>query len=109
MWDEIDPISFSFFDPDLKNVLPRLRNLHLMRAQSNEEYQLMLQQIERLKKEKERNVVSLNIEKRKEEREEREALKKKLKELHKKSGHDDREDFYLLETAHILGDYILIH
>jgi len=109
LWDEIDPISFSSFDPDLKNVLPRLRNLHLMRAQSNEEYQLMLQQIERLKKEKERNVVSLNIEKRKEEREEREALKKKLKELHKKSGHDDREDFYLLETAHILGDYILIH
>lgn len=109
LWDEIDPVSFSPFDPDLKNLLPRLRNLHLVRAQENEEYQLMLQEIERLKEEKERNVVSLNLEKRKKDREEREALKKKLKELHKKSGHNDKEDFYLLETAHILGDYILMH
>ncbi|MHB2153566.1 carboxy terminal-processing peptidase [Calditrichota bacterium GD2] len=108
-WDEIDPANYEPVDPLLEKILPRLNKLHQARVQNSEEYRLILKEIENLRKEREKNVVSLNIEKRKKEREERDALKKELKKVHKKSGHDDKEDFYIVETAHVLSDYIQIH
>ncbi len=109
LWDEIKPVKYQLVDPQLEELLPQLKKMHLVRVQNSEEYRLLTEEIKRLQEERERNVVSLNIEKRKKEREEREALKKKLKKVHKASGHDDKEDFYILETAHVLSDYILLH
>jgi hypothetical protein len=64
-------------------------------------------EIKDLKKERELNHISLNLEERKKLREKRDARKKEMKKIHEKSGHDKKEDFYLIETAHILSDYVL--
>ncbi|RMF60358.1 MAG: tail-specific protease, partial [Calditrichaeota bacterium] len=108
LWDEIKPVQYQPVHPELERLLPRLKKLHQVRVGQSEEFRLMMDDIERLKQEKERNMISLNMEQRRKEREQRQALKKKLKSLHKASGHDDKEDFYLIETAHILSDYLQI-
>ncbi len=108
LWDEIDPVPFDPVNPELPKLIPRLTKLHMSRVKNDREFQLILEEIENLRKEKERNQVSLNIEQRKKEREKREARKKLMKEIHKKSGYKKNEDFYIIETAHILSDYVAI-
>ncbi len=106
-WDEIDPVDFEPVDTQLPKLISQLRHLHQERVENSEEYHLLLQEIARLKNEKKQKVISLNLEKRKKERDAREALKKKLNAFHKTTG-KNKEDFYILETAHILGDYVLL-
>ncbi|NOX87981.1 MAG: PDZ domain-containing protein [Calditrichaeota bacterium] len=108
LWDEIDPVSFKPFNTELDKLIPRLARQHEARVQNSREFKLLMKEIEQLKKDREKNKVSLNLEERKKLREEREARKKQLDEIHKKTGHNKNEDFYMLETAHILSDYITL-
>ncbi len=96
LWDEIDPVSFKPFNTELDKLIPRLARQHEARVQNSREFKLLMKEIEQLKKDREKNKVSLNLEERKKLREEREARKKQLDEIHKKTGHNKNEDFYML-------------
>ena len=104
-WDEIEPVSYDVFNPNLRAEIPKLEQLHEKRMADNQEYKLILKEINEIKQEREKNQVSLNLAVRKKLRDEREKRKKELQKLHKKSGQKKNEDFYIIETAHILGDY----
>ncbi len=104
-WDEIEPVDYDVFDPRLPQEIPTLKKLHEKRMQHDPEYKLILKEIGEIKRERKKNSVSLNLAVRKKLRDEREKRKKELKKLHKKLGYKKNEDFYLVETAHILGDY----
>ncbi len=106
-WDEIEPVNFRPYDSHLHSLIKKLSALHQKRMEQSEEYKLIVEEIKDLKKERELNHISLNLEARKKLREKRDARKKELKKIHEKSGHSKKEDFYLIETAHILSDYVL--
>ncbi len=105
-WDEIEPVDYQVFDPRLPEEIPTLEKLHEKRMQNDPEYKLILKEIGEIKRERKKNSVSLNLTVRKKLRDEREKRKKELKKLHKKQGYKKNEDFYLLETAHILSDFV---
>ncbi|RLD15819.1 tail-specific protease [candidate division KSB1 bacterium] len=104
-WDEIEPVSYDVFDQNLPSEIPRLKQLHKKRLAKNVEYKLILKEINEIKQERKKNRISLNLAERKKLRDEREKRKKELQKLHKKTGQKKNEDFYLIETAHILSDY----
>lgn len=108
LWDEIEPAEFTPYGNQIKELLPRLKSLHQARVSQNSEFRYLLEDIERLRQNREHNVVSLQEEKRKEERDKAEARKKKRKEEREKNGNDGKEDLLVAETAHILSDLILL-
>lgn len=118
-WDEIKPATFHKLDY-VSPYLAQLRLLSLARIQKNTEFQYILQDIQKYRKEKEEKAISLNEKIRKKETEDREALnlvrvnqrrqQKGLKPLLKGEKADPAEkidvDPWLDESQLVLANFI---
>jgi carboxyl-terminal processing protease len=105
LWDQIDATKIQNFQKN-NTLIQDLEKLHAIRISSDPEFDEFIQKIEDNKKAREKKLISLNEEVRKNERE---ASKKTNKDEgeHKQ---EKNEDLLLTESAYILSDYIsLIH
>ena len=133
-WDQIKPVRFQKFFMD-SSIISELKNLHLTRVKENPNLQYILNIRERYELKKNKNEISLNIDSRKHEREERqiwalnlenkrrasldleifnsyEAMEnfKELKETEDKKLEINIDDDYLLdEGVQILSDYLILN
>ncbi len=119
-WDRIASARFKKYD-NLQKFIPQLVKLHEERIQSDPEFQYLLEDIEYARELRKRKKYSLNEEIRKKERQDREKLKKQREEERSKhsknelKNEDDSstkekevEDPELIETGHILADFITL-
>ena len=106
-WDQINSVPYSEEDPEIPDDIKTLKINHQIRMGQNAAYIEYRREIDAEKKRDHERLFSLNLEKRKAERD-------KLKKDEKKdaSGKKDKttkkKDIELDETAHILGDFILL-
>ncbi len=105
-WDEIEPADYHLYSTSLDPLIPRLRSIHQARIHKDPEFKILLEQIAQAKKEREKKLFSLQESKRREIRKKKDKLKDKLKALQKKDDRKKQTDLYLMETAHILSDYL---
>ncbi len=120
-WDQIDPTEYDVYN-DLSEMIPLLQQNHEMRMSGNIEYQQMLQEIKEYRESRDRFSISLNLDKRKNEKLESENKKfERENELRKAKGlkllekgeiseedeNENEKDFLLKESAAILADLIL--
>ncbi len=123
-WDQIKPVKYQKF-ADLTDIIPKLRVRHRIRANENPEFKFLREDIEEYRINKNKKVVSLNEAKRRQEREK--AKQKRLRrenarrmaiglpplkegekdEDEDKKDREEKSDYQLEETAHILADYII--
>ncbi len=112
LWDEIKAASYEPYSKSLERLLPDIKKTHQARVNEDKEYQLLLDEIEYIEAQRNRKFVSLNYEKRKQERESRQERKDKLKKLREEkreqSGIEEDIDFFVEESAHVIGDMILL-
>ncbi|MDG1202889.1 MAG: carboxy terminal-processing peptidase [SAR86 cluster bacterium] len=133
-WDEIKPIHFTKF-PMEQSLISQLRNEHLLRLDQNPNLQYILDIRERYEIQKNKKIVSLNIEKRRHEKKERQkwaldienkrrsSLDLEIFNSHKEMiDHNEAkenekkefeiqidDDFILNEGANILTDIMLLN
>ncbi len=133
-WDQIKPVRFQKFFMD-SSIISELKNLHLTRVKENPNLQYILSIRERYELQKNKNEISLNIDSRKYEKEERQiwALNlenkrrasldldifdsyksmedfKELKETEDENLKINTDDDYLLnEGIQILSDYMILN
>lgn len=118
-WDSINPAPYSKYS-DVSKFLPALTKNHKSRSQNDPEYQMLLEDIEEFKVNRQKNIFSLNETERKEEREKVEVRKKQREEERQKitgiKVEDKKEanapvsnpsDYELKESGRILADLIL--
>jgi carboxyl-terminal processing protease len=106
-WDEIPALNYALYDHNLDDDISRLKLNHSLRLKENPEYLYLLEDIDEIKKEKEKEYISLNYEIRAAEREKNEKKKKERKAFRDKTQTNDA-DFVLDESANALVDYIQI-
>lgn len=120
-YDEIDPAEFTPFS-HLKTLIPPLVEKHNQRIADDLEFQFYLEDIEEAKKLRQKERISLLLENRKRDQEEREAVEKQRDEERLKSSQiklidmsevtdpeseeEPFDDILLEETAFILTDFI---
>lgn len=105
-WDQIRPVDFVPFEPDLKDFIPRLRSRYLSRLNTAPELKYLQDEAENLKKERERKLLPLQATKREQLRAQAEKLKKRQKEIKEKLHLKNEDEIYITEAAHILNDYL---
>lgn len=107
LWDEIDPV---YYDPVNKKLLPvihKLNQMHQARVQSDIKFQNLLAEIKEHEERDQKDLISLQESVRKKIREESKTRKEAREELEEQDGeNNDDEDLFLVESAHILNDWI---
>ena len=118
-WDEIKSANYNRF-ANLSKVIPILKQKHLDRVATNQDFDYLLEDIEKYKENKNKSFISLNESVRKQEKEDEEQKKFERENERKKSiglelndGEvpDEKikdKDFLLDETAKIVSDFILL-
>lgn len=121
-WDTIRPVLHRKND-QISHYIPQLQALHTQRIESNADYQFRLEQIEKIRQNRQQTQISLNESLRKQEetafnewqlitentRREAKGLEKitELPEISEQDSEDTAaNDPYLMESAHILTDFI---
>ncbi len=118
-WDQIQPAQYYKYD-DISKFIPQLYSKHAERISKDPEYQLMINEIQDYKDNREKKEFSLNQKIRKEERDKAEEKRKQLEEEKAKITGikiDDKKevstkesiitDYELKESGRILADLIL--
>lgn len=119
-WDEIKSATYNKFS-DLNKFVPALKEKHLKRISSNQDFDYLLEDIEIYKENRNKKFLSLNEDVRRKEKEqedqsrfERENKRRELLGLELldeeeiPAANPDQKDFLLEESAHILSDLILL-
>jgi carboxyl-terminal processing protease len=108
LWDQIKPVKYDLYG-NIDAYIPNLVAGFHSRTSQNEEYEELLESIEKMRENQERTKISLNENQR---REEREKNKEKKAEAPADStnidANDQDIDLMLTESGHILGDFILM-
>ncbi len=119
-WDQIQPTKYNAF-PEIKNLIPKLDAKHEERIKSSVDFQNLIEDLNDYKAERHQKEFSLNLDKRKKEKEEAEDKRlERLNERRQAAGlkllqkgevapkEDKLDDPLLKESANILADLILI-
>lgn len=116
-WDQISGVDFRKF-ADLHSVIPSLNEKHAQRIKNDKKFMDYEEEIAEYKQQKEQKLISLNEDKRKKEKEESEKRKKsdaieitdgaETETLNPEASNKKKDDPLLIETAHILLDFIKI-
>lgn len=106
LWDKIRPTQYEVYRP-YSDVIPQLEAQHNIRMDKSAEYASLLDNISKYEESKNHNRISLMESKRREE------LKKEEKDSEQEEEDPEadnpiKKDLLLKETAHILGDYLLL-
>jgi carboxyl-terminal processing protease len=108
LWDQIKPVKYDLYG-DIDAYLPNLIAGFHSRTSHNEKYEELLENIEKMRENRERKKISLNE---KQRREEREKNKETMTEVGTDSTNTDADnpdnDLMLTESGHILGDLIIM-
>lgn len=121
-WDTIRPVLHRKAG-QITSYIPQLKDLHNQRVKGDADYQYRLDQIEKIQQNRQQTVISLNESQRKQQQDEFDAWQlslentrreakglshiKLLSELDKQESEDTTSnDPYLVESAHILTDFI---
>lgn len=108
LWDQIKPVQYEPYYPK-SDVVSQLATQHQMRMENNPQYASLLDKISEYEESQNRKKISLMESKRLEERKEEEKsdAESEEEEQPETSNHVDK-DFVLKESAHILGDYLML-
>jgi carboxyl-terminal processing protease len=108
LWDKIDPVRYHIYGLN-SDVIPQLAQQHKIRMENSPEYDEIIEKISEFEESKNHKKISLMESKRREE------LKKEESDDESENEEDDpdsqseiKKDFLLKETAHVLGDYLLL-
>ncbi|MBD3223722.1 MAG: tail-specific protease [Caldithrix sp.] len=112
LWDEIKPVSYQSYKLQIDETMPQLKQLHRARMANDQEYKLLMEEIEAIEQSHNRKYVSLNYEVRKNELDQKEKRKDRRREIRKEkqklNGNEKDVDFMIEESANILSDYLLL-
>jgi carboxyl-terminal processing protease len=101
LWDQIDPVEYYTYD-NYDVVVPKLELRHNVRSKTDDDYTQLQKSLEEFEKNRNDTVISLNLEKRRIQREEAERKKKE------RENEEEKEDILIIEGARVLSDYILL-
>lgn len=117
LWDQINPVDHEHFF-DLSTIVPQLETQHELRVTKNPDYKKLLEEIEKIKREREKTEISLNEEKRREERRKSGDNAEKDEQTASADSTDNPEvppqkvkvkkGLVMKESAHILSDFIML-
>ena len=107
LWDQIRPVPYRELQ-DFTGILPLIRQRHENRLAGNAEYAKLLHNLDEFKKNRNREIYSLKEAERQKEREAAEADDPDEENPHDTDPDKKKKDLLLTESAHILGDYILL-
>jgi carboxyl-terminal processing protease len=111
IWDQIKSSSYDYYS-NISDFIPKLEMRHNMRVSNNERHASLLQEIASYKEQKDKKIISLNEQKRREERKKFNADEEEESADQDSTAADNqqkkKEDLLLNESAHILGDYIVL-
>lgn len=118
-WDQIQPAQYQKYG-DISKFIPLLIKKHNERTKKDPEYQLLLDDIEEIKENREKKIFSLNENVRRQEKNKAEEKKKKKEEERAKilgidikdkkeinESNSIKSDYEIKESARILADLIL--
>jgi len=105
LWDRIKETEFTPSPGQTHEMIPELVKKFEERISGNPEFRYLKEGIKLILEQKENTLVSLQEEKRKQEKDAVEALDMKRKKEREQNGNEE-EDPLIMETEHILGDYI---
>lgn len=107
LWDKIRPTQYDVYRP-YSDVIPELEVQHSIRMDKSEEYATLLDDISKYEQSKNDKKISLMESKRREERKKEEQEAESDEEAEAKPENPIKKDLLLKESAHILGDYLLL-
>jgi carboxyl-terminal processing protease len=106
VWDQIEGVSYKKVE-DLTPYVPEIQKQVNLRLRNNPQYLKLLDEVERVKKQKMQKVVSLNEAKRRAElNENKKDEESDENDIERPS--DKHKDLVLTESAHILGDFVIL-
>ncbi len=119
MWDKIDSVRHDDYR-SLAKIIPDLREQHSLRMANNEEYTQLMEKLDEFEERHDRKKISLMESKRREEREENREDGGDTSEI--SENEDDttevdsdqkekkglKKDLLIKESAHVLGDYVML-
>jgi len=108
LWDEIKAARYNSYNGKLTANIPRLRAQHGARTNKNQEFKYLIEDIDEIKTRRAQKVISLNEDKRRLERKAADAKKEARKNEREENGRKKEDDAFLLESAHILADIIIL-
>jgi carboxyl-terminal processing protease len=105
-WDQIEGVNYKKVE-DLTPYVPEIQKQVNLRLRNNPQYLKLLDEVERVKKQKMQKVVSLNEAKRRAElNENKKDEESEENDIERPS--DKHKDLVLTESAHILGDFVIL-
>jgi carboxyl-terminal processing protease len=108
LWDQIKPLKYDLYG-DLDAYIPNLLAGFHSRTSQNEEYEELLESIEKMRENQERTKISLNEKQRRTEREKnKETMTEAVTDTSNTQDNEQDIDLMLTESGHILGDYLLM-
>jgi carboxyl-terminal processing protease len=110
MWDKIEPLHYDTLST-LSKLLPQLKTRSALRLAKDKDYSQLLKSLDEFKTRSEQKVISLQEEKRRKERAKDMAPDEgedAATAVNDSSGQKLKKDLLVMESAHILGDYILL-
>jgi carboxyl-terminal processing protease len=115
LWDKIDPLDYEYFNSNT-DYIPNIEVRHNLRINADEQYGELVEELSKYQENRDKTLVSLQEERRRQEREEQKSRQDKdLSQSEDEDNQDStqsetptKEDLLVKECAHILGDYILL-
>jgi carboxyl-terminal processing protease len=109
LWDKIKPVQYSTYGLN-SDVLPLLVEQHNIRMENSPQYSEVLEKISDYEEKKSEKQVSLMESKRQAEmdKEEKQEKESDSAEEDTESESQIKKDFLLKESAHVLGDYLML-
>lgn len=112
LWDEINPVKYNSYHSGLPGIMSTLKIRHQSRIQSNLQFRNLLAEILEQEKQEQEKVISLNFEKRKKARDEAEAKRvspdREADDEDENPESKEERDLFLIESANILGDWVVL-
>lgn len=111
LWDHIEPVSFYKTGEISKEIITRLQQQHAARLAGNPKYKELLKDLDDFKDKRDKKLISLNEDKRRAERAKNETAEEDEETVEEHPVIEENKkhkDLMLMESAHVLGDYIKI-
>lgn len=108
LWDKIDPVRYQIYGLN-SELIPQLVQQHNLRMENNPDYDKIIDKISEYEESKNHKKISLMETKRRQELNKEEAEKEADDEEDETEAESKiKKDFQLKESAHVLGDYLLL-
>ena len=108
LWDKIDPVRYHVYGLN-SDLIPQLVQQHNLRMENNTDYDKIIENISEYEESKDHKKISLMESKRRQELNKEEAEKEADDEEDETEVESKiKKDFLLKESAHVLGDYLLL-